>query len=60
MVDGMRRIDGCRCDDQNRNKEIERVARLDSTQWRSRIAAVFFSFVGPQLDPCIVRIVFGE
>ena len=25
---------GCRCDDQNRNKEIERVARPDRGQWR--------------------------
>lgn len=38
MVQG--RFGGCRCDDENRNKEIERVARLDRRQWRSRVAAL--------------------
>ena len=32
MVDDVGGIGGCRCDDQNRNKEIERVAKLGRGQ----------------------------
>ena len=35
---------GCRCDDENRNKEIERVARLKSGQCRCQVNALIVSF----------------